>query len=500
MAPRTEIGMPLSALLDGITDIPTEKDLLIDDIALDSRDVGPGSCFLALRGSRENGLSYAIEAITRGAVVVLAEDAVGTQTFRVPVFERIPIRENLGLIAKRFFGDPSVGLKVFAITGTNGKSTVAHIVAQALDGLGRSCGYIGTLGAGRLDSLVPLGVTTPDPISLNRWLSNLVGDRVENVALEASSHALVQNRLTGVAVNTAVFTNLGHDHLDYHGNTKAYADSKRLLFGYSGLAAAVINIDDSLGASIARTLGADIELWSCATAKRSRPMEVQARVTAANVESSMDGLSFTLTTAEEEGRVQSRILGRFNAENLLLSGALLLSLGFTVEQVCTSLSKVSSIPGRMQYCGTTRRGVRVFLDYAHSPDSMIAVLTSLREFLPRSLTMVFGCGGDRDRDKRPIMGGIAETHADRVILTSDNPRGENNANITREIISGIADSSAVVIEHDRASAIELAIGGADTGDIVLVAGKGHETFQEHGNTRTPFSDYAVIASLLKGVE
>lgn len=490
--------MRLSALLDGITQIPNGKDLLISDITLNSREATPGSCFLAFRGSRENGVSYAVDAIKRGAVAVLAEDVADLKTYGVPVFERLPIRKNLGLIAKRFFRDPSAGLRLFAITGTNGKSTVAHIVAQALNKLGESCGYIGTLGAGKLDSLVPIGVTTPDTISLNRWLSNLASARVENVALEASSHALAQNRLMGVALNTAVFTNLGHDHLDYHGSIKAYADSKRLLFGYPSVTTAIINTDDHLGASIARTLGTDIDLWSCGMDRQR--VELQARVRVANIESSMDRLAFTLITEGEQGRVESHIRGRFNTENLLLAGALLLSLGFAMEQVCTSLSDVRSIPGRMQYCGVSSGGVRVFLDYAHSPDSMMAVLSSLREFQPRSLIVVFGCGGDRDRDKRPIMGDIAETHADRVILTSDNPRGEDNATITREIAIGMDPSRPTVVEHDRANAIELAINEANTGDIVLVAGKGHETFQERGNTRISFSDHAVIASILQGGE
>ena len=494
MAPQAQVGIPLSTLLDGIIAVPMNQDRAITDIALDSRDVGPGSCFFALRGSRENGSAYAAEAVARGATACVVEDYAAAVSLGVPVFELSSLRGSLGIIAKRFFGDPSAALSVFAVTGTNGKSTVAHITAQALNKLGLACGYIGTLGAGKLDELTPLGITTPDVISLNRWLARAADERLQHVALEVSSHALDQNRLAALKLGAAGFTNIGHDHLDYHGDIESYARSKRSLFEHRNLSTAIINIDDTLGADIATTIESTVDVWSCSSGNGTSGN--RARVTAVELESSASGVNFKLIAGDTEGRIKSRIPGRFNVDNLLLAAAFLLSLGRSMDQVCSALSRVHAVPGRMEYGGTSTAGTRIFIDYAHSPDSLLAALSALREFGPRKLIVVFGCGGERDASKRPMMGEIAEQHADRVILTSDNPRGEDNAIITQHIAAGMHAPQTATIKHDRGQAIESAIRDAGTDDIVLIAGKGHELVQEKGHTRTPFSDRAEVTRIL----
>ncbi|MGE4617524.1 MAG: Mur ligase family protein, partial [Gammaproteobacteria bacterium] len=254
MAPQSQMGVALSVLLDGILPVQAQEDRTISDIALNSRDVGPGTCFFALKGARANGMAFAAEAVARGAAAIVAEENEPALHFAIPVFELANLRGHLGEIARRFFDDPSAAVRVFAITGTNGKSTVAHIAAQAVNEMGETGGYIGTLGAGRLDQLTTIGMTTPDIITLNRWLARLRGENVGFVALEASSHALDQDRLSGLTLGAAAFTNLGHDHLDYHGDIEAYAEIKQRLFSHKGLATAIVNVDDPVGARIASSI------------------------------------------------------------------------------------------------------------------------------------------------------------------------------------------------------------------------------------------------------
>ena len=494
MAPQSQMGVALSVLLDGILPVQAQEDRTISDIALNSRDVGPGTCFFALKGARANGMAFAAEAVARGAAAIVAEENEPALHFAIPVFEMANLRGYLGEIARRFFDDPSAAVHVFAITGTNGKSTVAHIAAQAVNEMGETGGYIGTLGAGRLDQLTTIGMTTPDIITLNRWLARLRGENVGFVALEASSHALDQDRLSGLTLGAAAFTNLGHDHLDYHGDIEAYAEIKQRLFSHKGLATAIVNVDDPVGARIASSIDPQVDLWTCST-NRSEG-KGQARITGTEVEALHDGVRFTLRHANHTASIESTLPGRFNVDNLLIAAAYLLSLGHAHERICAALSRVRRVPGRMELCGTTPAGARVFVDYAHSPDSLLAALTALREAGAQRLILVFGCGGERDHSKRPAMGEIAECHADQVIVTADNPRGEQNADIAREIISGMQSPAAVSIIHDRAEAIRTAIEAASANDIVLLAGKGHEVIQEHDGVRTPFSDRLEVEQVL----
>jgi UDP-N-acetylmuramoyl-L-alanyl-D-glutamate--2,6-diaminopimelate ligase len=502
MAPLLPGGMPLSALLADVVQVPPKLERAVLDITLDSRDVGPGSCFLALAGTSDDGARYIGEAAMRGAVAIVTEQPAVSPRADLPLFHTPVLRAQLGLIAERFFAAPAREMQVFGVTGTNGKTSVAFLLAQALTALGRGCGYIGTLGAGEPGALTPIANTTPDVIALNRWLARFAARRLPCAALEVSSHALAQKRLAGVTLHAAAFTNLGHDHLDYHVDREAYGAAKRSLFRQPGLRAAVVNVDDALGAEIARTLPVGIAGWTTSAAGRDTATASARHVRATDVDVAADGLRFTLHGPGGAAAVAAPLPGRFNVDNLLTVAALLLAAGHPLERVAASFAGLRPAPGRLQGCGRTATGAHVYVDYAHSPDSLAAVLSALGELAPRRLHLVFGCGGERDRSKRPLMGAIAARAADHVIVTADNPRGEDPDAIAAEILAGMPDAAGgarageVVHVPDRAEAIAHALAAAGEGDIVLVAGKGHETTQERCGRRLPFSDVEVIRALI----
>lgn len=492
-SPEPATGVPLSTLLEGVARWPGGPDPQISDLSLDSRTVAPGACFFALGGSRDDGIRYVRDAAARGAAAVVAEArSTPAPELDIPLVEVASLREHLGTIVRRFFDDPSAALAVVAVTGTNGKTSVAHFTAQALAALGTRCGYVGTLGAGEPGTIEAGDLTTPDVVSLNRWLARFRDDGAAAVVVEASSHALSQRRLDAVRVRAACLTNLGHDHLDYHGSLEAYAASKRSLFAHAGLSHAVLNIDDALGRAIAGDLAPGVEAWTVSS------RGAQATVSATAIENGVEGVSFTLCSGTRSARVTSSVAGRFNVDNLLAAGALLMALGHDVAAVGRALSTVEPVRGRMEFCGITTSGARVLVDFAHSPDSLEAVLEACAALAPRRLTVVFGCGGDRDRTKRPRMGAVAERLADRVILTADNPRSERNTDIVDDILKGCRAPARVLVEGDRATAIRRALEDAIAGEIVVVAGKGHESHQQVGALRTPYSDQSVIAALLAG--
>lgn len=489
-APETG-GMALSALLAGVAPVQGEQDPTVLDIALDSREVTPGGCFFAVGGSRDDGIRYVRDAASRGAVAIVA-DAAGEAPAElgIPVVRVTSLRTHLGAIASRFFEDPSAALRVVAVTGTNGKTSVAHFAAQVLAALGVRCGYVGTLGVGEPNALASADLTTPDVISLHRRLAHLQAGGAEAVAMEASSHALAQGRLDAVRLRAACFTNLGHDHLDYHGDLERYANAKRTLFAHPGLGHAVLNVDDALGRELAGTLAADVRPWTVSSRGRA------ATVVARDVRCDTGGVCFVLECDGASAVVESPVLGRFNVDNLLAAGALALALGHEVPGVAQALAAVRPVPGRMEVCGTTPAGAQVIVDFAHTPDSLEAALEACATLAPRGVTVVFGCGGDRDTSKRSRMGAVAERLADRVILTADNPRSEDNAAIVADILEGMRAPEAVEVVHDRRAAIRAALTGAGRDDLVLVAGKGHEAHQQVGAARTPFSDRAEIRAVL----
>jgi UDP-N-acetylmuramoyl-L-alanyl-D-glutamate--2,6-diaminopimelate ligase len=376
---------------------------------------------------------------------------------------------------------------VVGVTGTNGKTTTTHLLAQALDRPEARCGLIGTLGSGFPGQLDPSLHTTPDAISVHRLMAEFVNAGARTVCMEVSSHALDQARVAGVQFDIALFTNLTRDHLDYHGDMQAYAAAKARLFDFPHLKAVVINQDDAFGRElIKRTRG------------RARIVSFGLHggdVQALSVDTSTDGLTLAIATPHGETRLRSSLLGRFNAANLLAALAVLLVAGIPLAEATSALAQTRPVAGRMERFGGVDGQPLVVVDYAHTPDALEKVLQALREHTQGKLVCVFGCGGDRDRGKRPQMGRIAEQLADVVILTNDNPRHEDPAAIINEIASGMQTTPSAV--PDRTQAIRVALSGACAGDIVLVAGKGHEDYQQVGDRRLDYSDRDTVRALLK---
>jgi UDP-N-acetylmuramoyl-L-alanyl-D-glutamate--2,6-diaminopimelate ligase len=381
------------------------------------------------------------------------------------------------------------------VTGTNGKTSVTHYLAQAL-ARECACAIVGTVGIGFPGDLAPATMTTPDPVSLQQTLAWLRGQGAAAVAMEVSSHALAQGRAEGVRFSHAIFTNLSRDHLDYHGDMAAYGEAKRALFRMPGLRWAVVNLDDPLGADIMGDLHPGVGL-ACYSLSPGAPFPPACRlwVRASKVVPGPAGLSMEIQTSVGGGAVEVGLIGRFNAANLLSVLAVLLARGMPLEQALHALARVRGVPGRMERFGGGDLPT-VVVDYAHTPDALHQALASAREHTAGRLICVFGCGGERDPGKRPLMGAVAERLSDRLILTDDNPRGEDGSAIIEQIMGGIGDPTAVRVERRRALAIRAAIATAATGDLVLVAGKGHETTQDLGELKVHFSDRAQVQQAL----
>ncbi|MDR3415677.1 MAG: UDP-N-acetylmuramoyl-L-alanyl-D-glutamate--2,6-diaminopimelate ligase [Nevskia sp.] len=484
---------PLSALLQGYaTALP---DLTVTGVELDSRKVAPGALFLAVRGHSRHGLAFAGEALQRGAGAVAWEPDPGVAAPRlaVPVIAVDHLGAHAGEIAARFWNHPSRGLFTVGVTGTDGKTSTAHLVTQALDRLGAPCAYFGTLGYGRLDRLAVASHTTPDAVRLQRLLAEQRDAGMRACAMEVSSHALDQSRVGGVEFRVAALTNVGRDHLDYHGSLESYAAAKRRLFAWPGLQAAVLNRDDARGAAWARDrLDAAVTLYGL----DGEPPAGQ-HVLGFDLQPHAAGLGFTVRSSWGEARIDSRLLGRFNAYNLLAALAVLLHHGTPLPAAAAALSACGTVPGRAEGFRVPGSPL-VVVDYAHTPQALGQILQALRPHTAGRLWCVFGCGGDRDRGKRPLMGQAAAQLADRLIVTDDNPRSEDPAAIAAEILTGIPDAARqqLTVEHDRARAIERAVSAASAQDVVLVAGKGHEDYQLYGQERRRFSDREFVGGLL----
>lgn len=491
--------MSLRGLLRGIAPdalLPSIADIEITNISADSRQVGPGGLFLALRGLKSHGVEYAARAVQRGAIALCWEPAQNVQPPPVNIATAaIPdLSAHIGALADRFFVEPSAALRIAAITGTNGKTTTAHVLAVACEKLGMRAGYMGTLGYGPLGALQPSDRTTPDCISVHRQLAELCDARVGTVGMEVSSHALDQGRIDAVRIDTTVFTNLSRDHLDYHGTMDAYGAAKARLFRWPGLHSRIINAGDEFGRALlkervgARTIAYSVHALQSAAVESSIHAR-QVRATDRGLELDVDGSWGACT-------LRSPLLGEFNAENLLAALGVLLSWDVPLTQAAAALEKISAPAGRMELHAAA--GKRAVVDYAHSPDALEKVLRALRQHCHGKLICVFGCGGDRDRGKRPLMGAAAERLADRVILTDDNPRSEQSAEIVAEILAGMLRSGEVLVEHDRASAIHSALAECGADDLVLIAGKGHEDYQIVGPETRHFSDAEVVRQVLGG--
>lgn len=489
---------PLTELLQGLTGDALPS-LAVTDVTLDSRAVTPGALFLALRGQRAHGLDHARTAVDRGAAAIAWEPAPGiaVPALGVPTIAIQRLSRQAGEIAARFWKRPAASLYTVGITGTDGKTSTAHLVAQALDRLGLACAYFGTLGYGRLGALDEASHTTPDAVRLQALLAAQRDAGAQACAMEVSSHALDQARVGGIVFDSAILTNVGRDHLDYHGTVEAYAAAKRLLFDAGWSRHAVLNRDDAHGADWARTLAAESAERVVVYGLDGEVPQRARHVIGRELRLDGSGLRLTLDTGWGAATLVSPLLGRFNAYNLLAALAALLLRGVPFADAVDALSRSTTVPGRIEAFRAPGRPL-VVVDYAHTPQALENVLDALSAHCAGRLICVFGAGGDRDRGKRPLMGAAAASRADLVIVTDDNPRSEDPAAIVEAILAGVDPSqcSRVRVEHDRAKAIDHAIAVAAEGDLVVVAGKGHETTQTCGSEVRPFSDRALVAQRL----
>ncbi len=488
----------LGWLLAADAAVPPALDREVRALAADSRALGPGAVFFARRGTRHDAARFIPEALRAGAVAVVRAGPPGVRALGAATEVRVAdLAACLGRAADRFHGHPSRALRVVGVTGTNGKSTVCHLAAQVLDArlraAGRRCALLGTLGHGFPGRLRGAGLTTPDAIAVHRLLGELRSEGASHALLEVSSHGLDQGRVAGVRFAGAVFTNLSRDHLDYHRDMERYAATKRRLLEWPGLEWVLINVDDPAGARFAAALaGAPTRCWR-ASLGGAPGAELRARVRCAG----RDGLLLEVDTPAGRGTLRSALLGEFNAANLLAALGVLLALEVPLEEALDGLARASPAPGRMELHGLPGAPLAV-IDYAHTPDALERALAALRPLAGGRLWCVLGCGGERDRGKRALMGAAAERGADRVVITDDNPRGEDGERIVADILAGMAHPERARVERDRGAAIALAVAAADAGDVVLIAGKGHERYQEVGTTRRPFSDAAALRAALRG--
>jgi len=457
----------LDQILKDIITVPASMNKEIFEIALDSRKVVSNSCFFSLKGRKENGLNFIKDAISKGAVAIVADDKKAREQctqLGVPLFVIPELKKHLGTIARRFYDDPSRELKVIGITGTNGKTTIAYLLKNALQHLKKKCLYIGTLGAGSLEykNFLQLNNTTPDVFTLNNLFFTHSQSGVTYCALEVSSIGLDQDRLQEVSLDIGVFSNITQDHLDYHNDFETYKNAKAKLFKIKNLKYAIINIDDEFGSQIADSLNKSINLFKISL-NQSKLKSDKTIIGARNLSFNKSGCTFDLVYEAETHFVKSPLIGRFNIQNLLAVAAILISQNVSLEEVALILSLIGDVPGRLENCGKNLEGCPIYIDYAHTPDALENVLTSLRQIYPKpanKLILVFGCGGDRDKNKRPFMGAIAEKHADSVILTSDNSRKEDPLNIIEDILKGVKDKSQIMINTDRELAINISIKSA----------------------------------------
>ncbi len=480
----------LDQLLEGIAAAPP---LAITGLTQDSRRVAPGELFVALEGRRSHGLAFAADVRQRGAAAIAYEPPAPEGLAPAPDLVAVPgLRARLGEIADRWYGEPSRGLRVVGVTGTNGKTSTVQLLTQAFSLAGLRAGSIGTLGSGLYGALREGERTTPDVIAVHAALAAMRAQGAEQVAMEVSSHALDQGRVDGVRFAVAVFTNLTRDHLDYHLSMHAYGEAKARLFGWPELGAAVVNLDDAFGQALMQRLPPGLQAIGV-----SRRGVAGARLRADAQALSADGLAFDLVWDAERRRVHSPLLGRFNIDNLLAVAGVLLAFGWPLTRVAEVLEGLDCVPGRMTRLGGVGAAPLVVVDYAHTPDALEQALSSLREHAAGRLICVFGCGGERDAGKRPQMAAIAERLADAVMVTDDNPRGEDGNAIVADILAGLERPQAVCVERDRARAIAAAIGQARAGDVVLIAGKGHEPYQEVAGVKHPFDDRSVARRVLE---
>ena len=463
-------------------------------LAHDSRKVEPGTLFVCMKGATVDGHSFAAAAVAKGAVAVLAEQEVaGVDT--VPVIRTPDVRQAVERIAACFYGDPSTQLRLVGVTGTNGKTTTTHIIRSIFNRAGRPCGVSGTLHTLIGDRVVPVKNTTPDVLDLQSTLRDMVDGGMKAVAMEVSSHALALGRVAGCEYDTAVFTNMTQDHLDFHQTMENYREAKSLLFrqlaadgSQKANKSAIANIDDPIG---------EYMLAQTKARRIGYGMSEKADLRAVDIDLRPEGASFRVTGRWGEFAVQSRLTGLFNVYNMLAAIGVGCAEGIDIPVIQASLAEFEQVPGRFERVDIGRP-FSVIVDYAHTPDGLENVLKTAKQFVRGQLIVVFGCGGDRDRTKRPIMGELATRYADRAIVTSDNPRSEDPAFIIGQIMAGITSPEArrkTTTESDRRTAIRQALSLGQPGDVILIAGKGHENYQILADRTIHFDDREVVREL-----
>ena len=481
--------MLLSQLLP---DVALSHDPTLTGLVLDSRAVRPGNAFVAIAGFGAHGLGFVDQARANGAAAILFDPPAPAELPAPADAIAVPgLRQRMGMMADQFHGQPSRAMTMVGVTGTNGKTSTVQLLTQAWHLLGIASGSIGTLGVGLYGNIVPTGFTTPLVLQMHDVLAQLRDGGAVAVAMEVSSHALDQGRVDAVHYDVAVFTNLTRDHLDYHGSMDAYGAAKARLFHRAGLKAAAINLDDAFGRDLITTLAEGVQAIGL-----SSTGQAGASVRAEQLVLDGQGIGFELVIGDARFALRSPLLGRFNADNLLAVAGALHGLGQPAATIAQVLAQLQPIRGRMNRLGGHGEPT-VVIDYAHTPDALEQALRSLHGHLDGRLLCVFGCGGERDTGKRPQMAAIAEELADVVFVTDDNPRGEDGDVIVADIMAGFADPSRVNVQRDRARAIGAAVAQAGPGDIVLVAGKGHEPYQEIAGIKHPFDDTDVASRALQ---
>ncbi|RQO83162.1 UDP-N-acetylmuramoyl-L-alanyl-D-glutamate--2,6-diaminopimelate ligase [Acidovorax sp. FJL06] len=496
------LAAPLHTLQSASEAVQWLRTRVTGTLHTDSRQITPGDGFIAWPGAATDGRAHVADALVRGATACLVEQSgVEAFGFSGEHLAALPgLKAATGPIAAQWFGQPTTRLDVLAVTGTNGKTSTAWWLAGALNELSNQeragqdqCALVGTLGTGVPPALVSTGMTTPDPVRLQRAFGAFVAQGLGACAIEASSIGLAEARLDGTQIRVALFTNFTQDHLDYHGSMADYWLAKRALFDWPGLQAAVINVDDPVGAQLhAELAGGGLDLWSVSA-------RGAARLAAQDIALGDQGLRFTVVEGAEQQLLQTRVIGHYNVLNLLGVLAALRSRGVPLADAVRACAGLQPVPGRMQRLVAVGQPL-VAVDYAHTPDALEKALQALRPLAALrggQLWCVFGCGGDRDAGKRPLMGAVAQQQADQVLVTSDNPRSESPAAILHQILQGTIAGATVRAEPDRAAAIAQAIAEAAPADVVLIAGKGHEDTQEAAGMRLPFSDMAHAQAALQ---
>ncbi len=485
--------MQLSMLLEDFAVI--QEDTEVPGLSCDTRTLCPGEVFFALAGPEGNSFHYVAQAIAKGASAIVydplrvnSEHFSETDACRLIAIENLYL--HLGDIAARFYGQPSDTIQIIGITGTNGKTSCSQFLGQLL----QHCAIVGTLGWGRWGQLTMTGYTTPDALMTQRLLAECQKLKCSTVAMEVSSHGIAEHRIAGIRFHGAVLTNISRDHLDYHGSMAAYIDTKKRLFARSELQFAVINLDDALSEEFIAVVAPQTKIWGYVVNQKLPVANIDELIYTENIVHHSNGLTFDVCWREQRATLYSPLYGSFNIENLLAVISVMLALDYSLNEIANRLALLKPVNGRMQRLGDQESAL-IFVDYAHTPDALEKALASARLHCQRELWVVFGCGGDRDTGKRAEMGKFAEAYADHLIITDDNPRSEEPGRIVQDILSGCRSKDITVI-HDRKEAIFQAVTQANKEDCVLIAGKGHEQYQEYQNQKLPFCDVDVVMQAL----